>query len=411
MYETNGATLKMLMSDKEFSGKYGKEYNETMEKAQFFINNPKKLIEKAQTETPKNNLRLIAPFVDKFSHDMTYFKGFVKYPHRLKNYIVSKNEAYSTTRSYLPTIMDLEPNSTCNFKCIMCQVSNWKNGKRADDMPFEEFKTFCDGNNHFTEVKLHGMGEPLLHNKYFDMVEYLSSQHIWTRTSINGSLLHVKNNHKNLIDAGIGEIQCSFDGATKEIYEKIRVNSNFERIVKNFTLLNHYANTKDRPFTRMWALIQKANRHQIFDFVKLAFKMNFKRLSFSVSLNDWGREAWNQSNKQLQINKFTPEEHAKLIKLSKAHDIDITLWEQGSRYSTESKEKLCSWVFNRPYISSDLKVVPCCMIADPDVVNFGDSRDFSNVWNNKNYQNFRQLHIDGKIPNCCKNCYLGLCNE
>ena len=301
--------------------------------------------------------------------------------------------------------MDLEPNSTCNFRCTMCQVSNWENGKRADDMSLEDFKEFCDENNHFTEVKLHGMGEPLLHKHYFEMLEYLSSQNIWTRTSINGSLLHIKENYKKLIDAGIGEVQCSFDGATKDVYEKIRVNSNFERVVENFTILNNYANTKDRPYTRMWALIQKSNRHQILNFVALAVKMNFKRLSFSISLNDWGREEWNQNNKEQEAHRFTKEEHAKLLELSKQHDIDITLWEQSSSYSTASKEKLCSWVFSRPYISSDLKVVPCCMIADPNVVDLGSAKDFKNVWNSKTYQDFRQLHLDANIPHCCKECY------
>lgn len=397
----------MLISDEEFDLKYGNIYKTKLEEANFFINNPENLKQKIQAEQKvDNNTILSTPNVDKFSYDMTYYKGFIKYPHRLKNYIISKDQKYSITRKYLPTIMDLEPNSTCNFRCTMCQVSNWENGKRAKDMSFEDFKDFIDTNNHFTEVKLHGMGEPLLHKRYFDMVEYLSSQHIWTRTSINGSLLHIKDNYKKIIDANIGEVQCSFDGATKEVYENIRVNSNFEQVVKNFTELNEYANTKNRLYTRMWALIQKSNRHQIFDFVELARQMKFKRLSFSISLNDWGREDWNQNNKELQANRFTQQEQYELLELGKKYDIDITLWEQGSSYSTASKEKLCSWVFNRPYISSDLKVVPCCMIADPSVVNFGSSKNFKEVWNNKKYQDFRQLHLDGNIPQCCKECYI-----
>ncbi len=397
--------MNIIISDEEFDTKYKTSYQKKLEESYYFVNNPKLLKEKILNEIKKSDGILEKPYVDRFSYDMTYYKGFLEYPYRLKNYIISKEQEYSARRDYLPTIMDLEPNSTCNFRCTMCQVSNWDNGKRANDMSFEEFKNFIDTNNHFMEVKLHGMGEPLLHKRYFEMVEYLSSQHIWTRTSINGSLLHIKENYKKLIDAGIGEVQCSFDGATKEIYENIRVGANFEKVVENFTLLNNYANTKDRLYTRMWALIQKSNRHQIFDFVELAVKMNFKRLSFSVSLNDWGRDDWNQNNKEQEAQKFTKQEHEKLIELSKKYDIDITLWEQSSSYSTASKEKLCSWVFDRPYISSDLKVVPCCMIADPSVVNFGSSKDFTNVWNNKKYQDFRKLHLEGKIPQCCKECY------
>lgn len=395
----------MLIREDDFILKYADIYKAKVEEARFFIDNPEKLKEKILNQQQNIYSTLQMPSVDKFTYDMTYYKGFIKYPYRLKNYIISKEQENSVTRDFLPTIMDLEPNSTCNFRCTMCQVSNWDNGKRANDMKFEDFKNFIDTNNHFTEVKIHGMGEPLLHKRYFDMVEYLSSQHIWTRTSINGSLLHVKENYKKLIDAEIGEVQCSFDGATKEVYEKIRVKSNFEQVIENFTILNTYANTKNRVYTRMWALIQKSNRHQIFEFVELAHKMGFKRLSFSVSLNDWGREEWNQNNKMQEANRFTQEEHERLIELSKKYEIDITLWEQGSSYSTSSKEKLCAWIFNRPYISSDSKVVPCCMIADPSVVNLGDAVDFENVWNNEKYQDFRKLHLNGNIPQCCKGCY------
>ena len=155
----------------------------------------------------------------------------------------------------------------------------------------------------------------------------------------------------------------------------------------------------------MWALIQKTNRHQLFDFVYLAVKMNFKRLSFSVSLNDWGRKEWNQNNKEHESSSLTEREHNKLIMLSKKYDIDITLWEQSNSYSTLSNKKLCPWVFNRPYISSDSKVVPCCMIADPAVINFGSSKKFKDIWNNKKYQAFRVLHLSGEIPQCCKICY------
>jgi len=395
----------MLITEKEFYKKYGDIYKKKLEEANFYVKNPDKLKEKIDKENISDNKRLKKPSVDKFTYDLIHYKGFLKYPHRLKNYIISKEEIYVPVRHFFPTIMDLEPNSRCNFRCIMCQVSEWKNGKRADDMSYEDFKKFIDENNYFTEIKLHGMGEPLLHKDYMKMVKYLSSQYIWTRTSINGSLLHIKENYKRLIDAEIGEVQCSFDGASKEVYEAIRKNSNFEQVVKNFTLLNQYANKKKRLYTRMWALIQKSNRHQIFDFVELARKMEFRRISFSVSLNDWGKEEWNRKNREKDAAKFTKEEHLKLLELAKKYDIDITLWEQSSSYSISSINKLCPWVFNRPYITSDLKVVPCCMIADPEVVNFGDSRKFKDVWNNKKYQEFRQLHLDGKIPQCCRGCY------
>ncbi len=163
--------------------------------------------------------------------------------------------------------MDIEPNSRCNFRCIMCQVSEWENGKRSEDMTLEQLQAFIESQPGLTEVKLHGMGEPLMHPRYIEMVRYLVERDLWVRTNTNSSLLHARDNYRRLIDAGIGEIQTSVDGATKEVFEKIRRRSNFEQVVSNLTLLNRYANTKDRPYTRMWVVVQEYNRHQIFEFV------------------------------------------------------------------------------------------------------------------------------------------------
>ena len=301
--------------------------------------------------------------------------------------------------------MDIEQNSRCNFRCTMCQVSAWERGKRAEDMPFDQFKDFIDSVPTLTEVKLHGMGEPLLHKDFIAMVRYLVDKDIWVRTTVNGSLLHARDNYKKLIDAGIGEVQTSFDGANKEVFEKIRRKSNFERVVNNLTLLNEYANTKDRPYTRMWVVVQRYNRHQIFDFVELALKMKFKRLSFSMSLNDWGQDQWYDNNESLQPDPLTDKEKSTLLQMSQSSGLDISLWEQADTYKTAPQAVLCPWIFGRSYIGSDLRIAPCSIIGNPDVADLGDARNFTHEWNGDSYRTFRQAHLEGRIPRCCQQCY------
>jgi hypothetical protein len=45
------------------------------------------------------------------------------------------------------------------------------------------------------------------------------------------------------------------------------------------------------------------------------------------------------------------------------------------------------------------------MIANPEVVDLGDARNFTEVWNSAEMRAFRQLHIAGEIPDVCKTCY------
>jgi len=394
------------MNNKDFDSKYGLVFEDQLRMAENYVKNPLMLQQEiSQQLVQRDPSCLYMPQADEYNHRLTYYRGFLRFPERLKNYILFQNEAKDTEQVYKPFVMDIEPNSRCNFRCIMCQVSEWNNGSRAKDMSFDDFKVFIDSQPQLMEVKLHGMGEPLMHRRFIDMIKYLSDKDIWVRTTINGSLLHVRDNYRRIIDSGIGEIQTSFDGASKEIFEKIRKNSDFESIVSNLTMLNEYANKKDRLYTRMWVLLQKINRHELFDFVVLAKKMKFKRLSYSITLNDWGQGEWAKKNTENETNELTQNEKIKLLDLAKKENIEITVWYQSNKYSFENLETICPWPFERPYISSDLRIVPCSMIGNPEVSDLGDAKHLNSVWNSLRYKKFREEHLRGEIPDFCKQCY------
>ena len=121
--------------------------------------------------------------------------------------------------SYLPAKMDIENVSRCNFRCTMCQVSDWAGGKRARDMTLEEFQGFLSKQVGITEIKLQGLGEPLLGPDFFEMIRFARSRHIWVRVTTNSSLLHHKENYRHLVDSDVCEVQMSLDGATPEVFE------------------------------------------------------------------------------------------------------------------------------------------------------------------------------------------------
>ena len=395
----------MLISEEAFQREYGHRYQKALREAEGYVADPARLraeIKVAEKAIDRSQLRVPAP--DPYAYRMMCYRGFARFPERLKNFTIAQNEPRAAVRSFLPFLMDVEPASRCNFRCIMCTVSGWEKGKRADDLTLEDFEAFLDEHTHLVEMKIQGLGEPLLHRHFIDMIQLAVERYIWVRTTVNGSLLHVRDNCRRLIDSGVGEVQTSFDGATKEVFEKIRRNANFERVVQNFTLLNDYANRKDRLYTRMWVVVQKHNRHQIFEFVELAKQMGFRRLTFSVSLGGWGQDVWQENNQRLQAQDLTPEEQQRLVEVATREGIDISLW-RSTGYTTNSPEKLCPAVFGRSSVSSDLRLVPCGMLGDPGIVDLGDARNFEEYWNGPTYRAFRQAHLNGKVPKCCRNCY------
>jgi len=330
-------------------------------------------------------------------------------PERMRNYeSYIRSARRSATVDYLPIRLDFENVSRCNFACIMCPVSEWPKGKRARDMPFEAFRRIIDEQYGLVEIKVQGLGEPTIQgNDYFEMIRYARAQNIWVRTTTNASLLHVKDNYRKLVDSGVNEIQISIDGADKQTFEAIRRHSKFERVVSNCKLINTYCRERGVERTKMWTVVQKGNRHQLPQLIDLAHEMGFKSAAFSLNMNDWGTEHWKNINDAVTVEgRFARSEAEQLMAKGAEADVKVSFWNVTNKYATDCTKNLCPWPFERAYISSDLRVVPCCIIANPDVFEFGViDKDFTSVWKGETMTKFREAHLQGEIPDVCAFCY------
>ena len=207
--------------------------------------------------------------------------------------------------------MNVENVSRCNFRCTICQVSEWPKQQRAADIGLPQFKQLLDNQPGLVEIKLQGMGEPLLAaNDCIEMIKYARQRHLWVRSIANGSLLHIKDNYRKLIESDICKIHISIDGATKDVYETIRVGRKFNMVTRNCKLLNEYAHASNRMRTRMWCVIQRDNYKQLEQFPRLAAELGFKRLTLSLDLNDWNQDAWRERNDPDDVHRELDIERA-----------------------------------------------------------------------------------------------------
>lgn len=309
---------------------------------------------------------------------------------------------------YLPIKLDIENVSRCNFACVMCAVSEWPTGRRAADMSFAAFKALLDEQYGLVEIKLQGLGEPTIQgDPYFAMIRYARERHIWVRTTTNASLLHLRGNYRKLIDSGVNEVQISIDGADKASYEAIRRQAAFERVIANCRLLNDECARRGIQRTKMWVVVQRRNRRELASLVDLAEQLGFGKLVFSLDLTDFGMESWRDRKPSISGNHtLTRSEADDLIARGAAKGVQVRFWRASSKYSTASAARLCPWPFERAYVSSDSRVVPCCFIGNPDVSEFGSVKaGFSKIWFGSAMRDFRAAHLRGDIPPICRGCY------
>lgn len=312
---------------------------------------------------------------------------------------------------YLPIKLDIENVSRCNFRCQMCVVSDWHKGKRGEDMTLDAFQKLIDEQYGLIEIKLQGIGEPLMMgDDYFAMIRYARLKKIWVRSTTNASLLHLKNNYKKVVDSDINELQISIDGADRQTFEKIRRGSQFGRVASNCKLVNQYSRDVGRIRTKMWTVVQRDNEHQLEQFVDFASELGFTNQVFMINLIDWGLDAWHQRNADITVeNEINPDRLLKLVERGDRLGVSVRFWSASDKYLPGRRETLCPWPFERAYVSSDMRVVPCCMIGNPDVFEIGSGigakGSLTDVWHSESYETFRQSHIKGDIPKVCLNCY------
>ena len=237
-------------------------------------------------------------------------------------------------------------------------------------------------------------------------VSYAKKYGIATELICNGSML-TTNNIEKLLNNNLAKLTISVDGASKEVFEKIRVKSDFNQVIengKNFKKM--IAKKIVRPEFSAWSTIQGDNLGEVEEITKLCKEIGFDDLTFQVFLTGWGKDEWNEINSKKNINyenSKIKDTFEKVILKYSSNKFKVSVFEE----NLLTFEKKCSWPWNSAYLSAEGNVVPCCIIGDPEVVNMGNinSTSFKNIWNSEKYNLIRNNIKNNKLDNFCKNCY------
>lgn len=305
---------------------------------------------------------------------------------------------------YLPVTMDIEPTTGCNFRCTMCQVSS--PDFHSKNMELETFKKIIRENIQLIKIKLQGMGEPLVNKNLFEMIKYAKEYGVGTEIISNGSLLNEKNINF-LLDNKLSKLTISIDGSSKKTFEKIRIKSNFETVINNAKLFSNLTKKKIfRPEFSAWCTVQKENYDEVEEIAALCKSIGFDNLTFQVHLTGWGKDEWNKINEEKKIeykNLEIKKRFKDIINNYSQKNFTIDVFEN----NLLNFKKKCSWPINSSYLASTGDVVPCCIIGDPKVINYGNikTQSFKEIWNSKAYYKLRDNIENNQIDDFCKNCY------
>ncbi|MBP6456127.1 MAG: radical SAM protein [Chitinophagaceae bacterium] len=139
-----------------------------------------------------------------------------------------------------PTEMTFEISNQCNLECIMCD-GNYSSSIRKNREKLPELENKYD--DAFSEIIKEGIpylkvarflgGEPFLIPQYIDIIDNIIKENKNCRIYIqtNGTILN--NRVKKIIEHKNVHLSISIDSLQKEMYEKIRKNASFVRLMEH----------------------------------------------------------------------------------------------------------------------------------------------------------------------------------
>ena len=270
----------------------------------------------------------------------------------------------------------VETSSQCNVRCSWCWMY-YAQKKDMGLMSFENFKRFIDLNkkyfkSHNISVCPYSRGEPLIHPKFFEMIDYAAAQGI-RLLEINTNL-SMKVDIERLMESPLPGILVNIGGTTEDTHQKVMSGSNLELVKNNLKKM-----LSANKFNKKIRIKMNATKHNAHQLTELA--------SFFKSLGG------DPKNATIGTLRFTPlanapkEGRIAFLKDNVSKEISQYLrFYYDDEGNITSKSTGCNWLI--PSVRWDGKVTLCCH-DQLNALNLGNAfhTPVKNIFESKEFKN------------------------
>jgi len=259
-----------------------------------------------------------------------------------------------------PPCLQIEPSSICNFRCVMCyQIDKSFSGGHSEYMGYMSLEKFRDvidqADGNIEAITLASRGEPLLNRDIVQMLEYCRGKFLALKVNTNASVLTEEIIH-TLLSSDVQIIVFSIDAADKELYEKVRVGGNFERLIRN---LDRFNEIKSKHYPDSNAITRISG-----------VKIN------SLQDMDSMEKMWSNYADIVAFTNYTP-------------------WQSSYENPVNDIESPCTELWRRMFIWQDGVVNPCdydykSLLSKWNITDMS----ISEIWTSKAYDDLRRFHLE-----------------
>lgn len=330
-------------------------------------------------------------------------------PLQLMNYFKYKmNKRTKTLLNYRPLWMLIYVTDLCNLHCKMCphhtnaDSSKFSQAKKLNT-DFISLETLEFSFDKFPEsyfVMLAGVGEPLLHPKFKEIIRICQKHHKKVKIVTNGTRLTEEMSDFLTTSRCIDEIQISLNAPDHETYYDICQGSTdeFSNVVKNIRgLVSAKHKNKSSIMIVTSAVCGEEFKEKAYSFLCFADSLGvdqielFRYIDFGIVGNnisdiksdrEYIHELDKKAKEKIKARYYLP------------HLVDDNTF-----------KSQCDWFWKNISIDSSGNIGSCGRVISPDS-SYGNIFTNEDVWNNEYMKKMRQMFLTGEgFPsNCCWAC-------
>jgi len=278
-----------------------------------------------------------------------------------------------------PSMVVAEICNVCNLKCLHCGYRKVIEtpGYKPYFLEFAVFQKIVDEvvehKNSF--LRFTSDGEPFMHNDLIRMIGYSKKKGVYPVTINTNGMLLDNTKATAILDAGIDMIEISINAFKKETYNKLRINADYDTLMKN-----------------IFYLIELRNKHNF----KTKIMVSTIDIPAYKKETELFKEFWTDKVDKIIIRTFF--DHQGLVKFESADT---------SKTDTTVKRFPCPQFWKRITIAAN-GYIKYCVNDWYNKTNIAEMKkvSISEIWNSDLYKKMREYQLSGNYHKIilCDNC-------
>ncbi|MBI4349690.1 MAG: radical SAM protein [Elusimicrobia bacterium] len=310
-----------------------------------------------------------------------------------------------------PRFLQLELVGRCNLRCGLCPSRFRATEAGSGLMDWTLLTRVMAQLPRLERLRLDGLGEPMLHPRFFDAVAFAAARGVQVAAATNATLIDGVCAER-LVRSGLETLEASIDGATRETFEALRPPARFSTVLRGLTLLRRVKErlSAARPAVSVAVLAARENLPELAALVRLARRLGVARVLVRRPSHDFSERA-------------LPEEYRPMRDIIRSQSLAYEDAERVERHFSRARQAAdecgvelrlpdaapaspCRRPWQGLYLSWDGLAMPCEVAGTPERSCVGDARPrfLGALWNGEDLGDFREALESDAPPELCRGC-------